>query len=132
MCDVNFNIPIGIVGREELIVSNNDTASKYGSGLIDVLATPAMIGLMEKTAMNSINTFLPNDYITLGIEVNVSHIKATPVGMKVFSESKLIKVVGKKLFFEVNAWDENGQIGFGNHTRYIVNKLKFIEKLKKG
>lgn len=123
------NLYEGIIGNANLKVTYEDTAAKYGSGLIEVFATPAMIGLMESTAQLSVQSFLPDGFITLGTEVNIKHLKATSVGMNVKCESKLIKVEGKKLLFEVSAWDDNGIIGTGTHARYIVDVEKFMEKL---
>lgn len=121
---------IGIEGEKEIIVQAEDTAARYGSGLIEVFATPAMIGLMESTAQQSVQHLLDDGLITLGTEVNIRHLKATPVGMKVNCKSKLISIEGKKLLFEVNASDETGIIGNGTHTRYIVDAEKFMAKLK--
>ncbi|KAF0204722.1 MAG: thioesterase superfamily [Bacteroidetes bacterium] len=129
---MDFNLKTGIPGSESLIVSIADTATHYGSGLIEVFATPAMIGLMEKTAQLSIQHLLPDGFITLGTEVNVTHVKATPLGMKVSSTSELIGVDGKKLLFKVSAHDESGLIGEGTHKRYIVNAAEFMQKLKSG
>mgnify|MGYP001581587119 CR=1 FL=1 len=127
---MEFNINKGIVGKKEIIVTKNDTATHYGSGLIDVFATPAMIGLMEDTAQTSVASLLPSGYITLGIEINVKHTKATLVGQKVWCDTELTKVEDKKLFFVVKAYDQQGEIGFGEHIRYIVDGKKFMEKLK--
>ena len=121
---------IGIEGEKEIIVQAEDTAARYGSGLIEVFATPAMIGLMESTAQQSVQHLLDDGLITLGTEVNIRHLKATPVGMKVNCKSKLISIEGKKLLFEVNASDETEIIGNGTHTRYIVDAEKFMAKLK--
>jgi len=126
----NFNLQIGIKGHKEIIVSESDTASKFGSGLIDVYATPAMIGLMETTAQESVQKFLPSGFITLGIEINIKHLKATPIGMKVKCETILTAIDGKKLVFQVDAYDDNGKIGEGTHARFIVERKKFLEKLK--
>ncbi|MFZ4400368.1 MAG: thioesterase family protein [Bacteroidales bacterium] len=123
------SIEIGILGIKEMIVKAEDTASYYGSGLIDVFATPAMIAFMENTAQLSIQSYLPEGMITLGTEVNIKHLKATPLGMKVSCDTKLITVDGKRLVFEVNARDEKGIIGSGLHTRVIVDKQNFINKL---
>ena len=121
---------IGIEGEKEIIVQTEDTAARYGSGLIEVFATPAMIGLMESTAQQSVQHLLDDGLITLGTEVNIRHLKATPVGMKVNCKSKLISIEGKKLLFEVSASDEAGLIGVGTHSRYIVDAEKFMAKLK--
>jgi len=110
----------GIKGKAELTVKEKDTARIYGSGLVDVFATPAMIALMEKAAHTSIGEFLPEGFITVGTEVNIKHIKATKPGKKVWAESELKSAEGKKLTFGIIAFDEDGKIGFGTHTRYIV------------
>jgi len=125
----NFNLQKGIKGHKEIIVSETDTASKFGSGLINVYATPAMVGLMETTAQESVQKHLPSGYITLGIELNIKHLKATPVGMKVRCESELIHIDGKKLIFNVDTYDDKGKIGEGTHSRFIVETKKFLEKL---
>ncbi len=126
---MEFNIPVGNRHSLEMTVKDMDTASHYGSGHIAVFATPAMVGFMEDTAQTCVQKYLPEGFITLGIEINVKHLKATPVGMKVFCESTLTAVDGKKLIFEIKAWDENGDIGIASHIRYIVDAKKFMEKL---
>ncbi|MFW5761880.1 MAG: thioesterase family protein, partial [Cyclobacteriaceae bacterium] len=115
---------------KEQEVTLNDTADKYGSGLVPVFATPAMIALMEQTALQSVNSFLPDGYSTVGSMVNVRHIKPTPIGMTVRCVSELKKVEGRRLYFKVMAYDEDGEIGMGEHQRYIVDLNKFMAKLK--
>ena len=127
---MEIDIQIGTKEVMEITVTADDTAARYGSGLIEVFATPAMIGLMESTAQSSIQKFLPEGYITLGIEVNVQHLKATPVGMKVKCEAVIADTDGKKITLDVKAWDEQGLIGSGTHVRFIVEAKKFMEKLK--
>jgi fluoroacetyl-CoA thioesterase len=127
---MEINIPQAVKGEQTVFVNETNTAKAYGSGLIDVFATPAMVGLMENTAHTSIQEFLPQGMVTVGIEINVKHIKATPLGMKVTCNSVLEKVEGKRLFFNVEAFDEVGKIGEATHIRYIVDAVKFVEKLK--
>jgi predicted thioesterase len=125
-----MNLSTGTTGHQEITVQQSDTASHYGSGLIEVFATPALVALMEKTAQLSVQDQLPEGFITLGTEISTTHVKATPVGLKVFCESVLESVDGKKLLFRVTARDEKGLIGEGTHRRYIVDAEKFIEKLR--
>ncbi|MFN3554564.1 MAG: thioesterase family protein [Bacteroidales bacterium] len=119
----------GIRGRMEITVQARDTAIAYGSGLVEVFATPAMIALMENTAHTSLSNFLSQEQLTVGTEVNIKHIKATGLGKKVWAESELLETDGKRLVFRVEAFDEDGKIGFGNHTRYIVDREKFMAAL---
>lgn len=119
----------GLSYSMELVVNHNQTANFYGSGSLDVFATPALVALMESTAKDCVQTSLPEGFTTVGIEINVKHIKATPVGMKVKAEAYLEEVDRKKLFFKVEAYDEKGKIGEGTHIRYIVNSEEFMKKI---
>jgi predicted thioesterase len=98
--------------------------------MVDVFATPAMIALMESTALESVHLFLPDGFTTVGTEINVKHLKATPIGMKITGESFIREVKYPKIVFEIHAWDEKGLIGIGTHTRVIVEEKLFMEKLK--
>jgi len=79
--------------------------------------------------MESVEHLLPKGFITVGTEVNVKHLQATPIGMKVTCHVRLINVENRKLIFEVTASDTKGEIGTGTHTRFIVEKKRFLEKL---
>lgn len=127
---MEFKIEEGMNSTTETVVTENDTASKYGSGLLDVLSTPHMVALMENTSKNVVEGSLPEGFSTVGIEVSIKHLKATPVGMKVRCEAVLEKIDGKKLVFKVDAWDEKGKIGEGTHVRFIINMEAFMAKLK--
>mgnify|MGYP002641672005 CR=1 FL=1 len=113
----------------EIIITPKDTAKAYGSGMVEVFATPAMIALMEKTALQLVTPFLPKGKNTVGTEVNIKHIKATPLGQKVQSFAKLTKIEGAKLTFLVEAYDANGLIGTGIHKRYIIDEKEFMENI---
>jgi predicted thioesterase len=130
MIVMEFNLREGITSTMEIYITENDTAKKMGSGNLNVFATPAMIALIENTCKNCVDLHLPSGYTTVGIEVNVKHIKPSPVGVKVRCEAVLQKIDRKKLFFKVEAWDNTGKIGEGSHVRYIVNSENFMKKMQ--
>jgi len=118
----------GIKGNQEVMVSEENSAAVMGSGDLMVFATPAMIALMEKTALKSVAPFVGDGNGTVGISLNVKHSAATPLGMKVRCESELTEIDGRRLAFTVKAFDETGVIGEGVHERFIVNNEKFQAK----
>jgi fluoroacetyl-CoA thioesterase len=125
---MDFNLKTGMKAEVSHVVGENDTAAKFGSGGVRVFATPLMIGLMENAALSSVDPHLPEGFATVGLSVNVSHMAATPVGMKVTAKAELAEIEGKKLTFKVEAFDEVEKIGEGLHHRYIINLDKFIQK----
>ncbi|MBS4534698.1 thioesterase family protein [Clostridium sp. D2Q-14] len=127
---MEFNLELNMKGRAEDVVVEENTAAKFGSGTIYVYATPMMIGLMENAALNTVDEALGEEYSTVGVKVDVDHISATPLGKKVWAKAVLTKIEGKRLYFNVSAYDENKKIGEGIHIRYIINKNKFLDKLK--
>ena len=118
----------GITGHQETIVTVENTAKTMKSGTLDVFATPAMIALMEQTAYESVAGELEEGYGSVGTMLNVKHVSATPLGMKVTCESTLTKIDGRALTFEVKAFDERGLIGEGTHERFLVQNEKFQAK----
>jgi fluoroacetyl-CoA thioesterase len=116
----------GIKGRAETVVVPENTAVSAGSGNLEVFATPHMIALMEKASFESVIPFLEEGRGTVGTRIEVSHISATPIGMKVTAESELVSVDGRKLIFSVKAYDEAGLIGEGMHERFIIESDKFM------
>lgn len=125
---IHSNIKSGIRHTQQLEVTKENTASAYGSGDVDVFATPAMIALMEMTARNSIQDLLPDGYTTVGTEVNIKHLKASAIGNRVRCESEVLDVNGNKINFKVQVWDDTILVGDGTHTRAIVKLEKFISK----
>jgi len=119
----------GITHTEKKKVEKADTAARYGSGTLEVFATPAMIALMENTALKTVMPYLPQGHDTVGFEVNIRHLKPTPVGQSVECEALLREVKDKKLTFELVARDEKGVIGKGTHIRYIIDTEKFMSNL---
>ena len=109
-------------------VEENMTAQWVGSGTVKVLATPCMVALMEKAAMELAATALLPTQTTVGTAVNVSHIAATPVGMRITATATLLRHEGKLFTFSVTASDEAGVIGEGTHTRAAVDTERFEQR----
>ena len=124
-------LTVGIKGREEVTVSEANSAKTLGSGTLDVFATPAMTALMEKTAWKSVAPFLDEGCGTVGTLLNITHDAPTPFGMNVWWESELVEIDGRRLVFEVAAYDEKGKIGGGRHERFIIQNEKFQAKANK-
>lgn len=127
--EIKFNE--GIENKLVKTVTETDSAANCGSGLLPVFATPALVAFMEQTAHTSIEKLLPEGYTTVGIEIDIKHLKATPLGMQVCCTSKLTKVEGKRLYFSIEAFDEVARIGEATHIRYIVESQRFMEKIRK-
>lgn len=123
---MSFNLEVGMTGRVDQIVTDDHTAAKFGSGNVLVYATPMMIGLMENAALKAVDSYLPEGHATVGIDLNVKHLAATPVGMNVYATAKLTKVEGEKLSFEIEAFDDEEKIGEGIHDRFIIKLDKFL------
>lgn len=123
-----MEIKVGQKGTVKEIVNETNTAKIVGSGLLDVFATPMMIALMEKASCVAIENCLDVGMTTVGTMVNVEHVSATPIGMEVSVESTVTAVDGRKISFEIVAYDEVGIIGKGTHDRFIVNAEKFTAK----
>ena len=118
----------GLIGEAMLVVATTHTASHLGSGGVEVLATPIMIALMEDAARTLVDSKLDPGQISVGVNLNVTHLAATPLGMRVIARAKLLTVEGRKLTFEVEAHDEREKIGEGTHTRAIINLDRFMAR----
>jgi len=120
----------GMKGSARLVVGNAHTASQVGSGAIRVLATPVMINLMEAAALDAMEAALPEGRQSLGTHLDVSHVAATPVGMRVVAEAEVLEVDGNKVKLRVSAQDEEGLIGEGTHMRVVVDSAKFDARVQ--
>ncbi len=120
---------IGLKHESTTVVSAANTAATLGSGDMDVFATPAMVALMENAAMLAVRDHLPEGSATVGTQINTSHLKASPLGATITASAELTEVDGRRLTFAVKAWDEKGIIGEGSHTRFVVDRERFLSKL---
>ena len=111
-------------------VSATNTALTMGSGDMEVFATPAMVALMENAAMKAVASHLPEGSTTVGAMMETSHIKPSALGETVTAEAVLEEIDGRKLTFKVTAADSKGTIGEGKHIRYIVDRERFLSKMK--
>ncbi len=121
-------IETGIKGQAEALVEREDTAQVVGSGDLLVYATPCMVALMEGAACQSVAPLLAEGESTVGTRMDVRHTSATPVGMTVRAESVVTAVDGRKITFEIHAFDEAGEIGSAVHERVIIRAERFLEK----
>ena len=117
-----------IKGQATLTVCDGNTAKTMGSGSLEVLATPAMVALMEQASAQSDSLCLDEGQTTVGTAIQIQHLSATPVGMDVTAESELLQLDGRKLLFSVSAFDEKGLIGQGTHERFVVDAARFMTK----
>lgn len=118
----------GITGTGSFVVKEEDTALAQGSGTLCVLATPALIALMERTAWQSVADQLDDGQTTVGTAMDMEHTAPTPVGMTVTCESKLVGVDRRALMFEITAHDERGPVATATHSRFIVDSDRFQAK----
>lgn len=123
-----MEIQVGMKAEVSTLVEREDTAKEVGSGSLLVYATPCMVALMEGAACEAIEGAMDDSKTTVGTELAISHISATPVGLEVRAEAEVTAVEGKVITFSVRAFDESGEIGSGTHKRVIVPVQKFLEK----
>ena len=126
-----MSVTVGIKGRAEAVVDEHNTAQAACSGALPVFGTPFMCALMEEAAWKSIAPHLEAGQSTVGTKLNVSHDSATPVGMKVWAESEVTEVDGKRIVLKVAAYDEKGLIGQGEHERFVITDERFLARAAK-
>ena len=130
MLDISRLTP-GLTGSATLLVAEEHTAPRVGSGRVAVLATPVMINLIEAAALKACEELLPAGMQSLGIHLDVRHFAATPVGMRVTATAELAAIDGRTLTFRVEARDEMETIGDGIHQRVVVNVARFDARVQK-
>lgn len=119
----------GITGEDSLLVTPETTADKMGNPGAKVFATPMLVALMERAAANAVRPYLEPGQGTVGTRVDIAHLAATPVGMTVRAVAKLVEIAGKRLVFEVGAFDDREKVGEGRHERFIIDTEKFLARI---
>lgn len=125
------SIPDSISCKKEYRVEPEHAAKHVGSGEVEVLSTPSMIAFMEAASLECVQQYLPDNLTTVGTMVNIRHLKPAPVGATIIVETQLVEREGRRLLFNVKAYWKQVLIGEGRHERYIVDREKFLEKLRK-
>ena len=124
------DIPIGAQGRHEMIVTSEVAISFLNNEEARVLATPWLIAFLEMTARDTVKPFLSDDEDTVGTQVNVSHLAATPMGLKAVFEAEVLQVEGQRVLFRVAAHDDRDRIAEGTHERFVIDVKRFARKVQ--
>lgn len=120
----------GLKGQKEILVEQEHTAASVGSGDLPVFATPALASVLEGAAVKALEGYLPPSMTTVGISLTIEHSAATPVGGKVIAQAELTEIRGRHLIFSLTARDEQEIIGQASHERVMVQRDRFLQKVK--
>lgn len=123
-------LQVGLRAETSLVVSDADTAARWGSGLVPVYSTPALVGQMEHTAVVALTGQLAAGQTTVGGRIEVRHLAPTPVGMTVRVVAELVEVEGRRLGFKIEAWDDVEKIGEASHDRFVIDEAKFMARVR--
>lgn len=126
---MKINLEIGLQMQKDYIVNQEDSAINHHSGEVEVLATPRLLAMMEETSYLSVKPFMPEGYVTVGMDMHVFHIKASKPGSHITIKSVLTKQEDRKIYFDVLAYEGQMKIGQAECVRFIVNKERFLSKL---
>ncbi len=121
---------VGLTGVVETTVNDENSADRFDPNMVPAFATPMLVSLMDNAAHQAVKNHLPEGYISVGTRVSVSHVAATPKGMKVTVRATLVEIYRNKLVFEAEAFDEVEKIGEGRLERFVINREKFLNKLQ--
>jgi predicted thioesterase len=124
-------LSVGMQGTAEIVVGEEHTAPRVGSGRVRVLATPVMINVMEAAALAAVENLLPPGHQSLGTHLDVGHYAATPVGMRLRGTAQVTKIEGRNIEFRVEAHDERERVGDGTHVRVVVNVERFDQRVQR-
>lgn len=119
----------GLAATVTLVVGSGDTAAAFASGAVEVLATPRLIGLLEEAAALAVRPALADEQTTVGTRVEIRHLAATPIGMRVTASAELLAVDERRLHFRIQAHDERELVAEGTHDRAIINRARFLKRV---
>lgn len=121
-------IELGLSGEVKRIVTESDTAERWGSGLVPVFGTPSLVGLMENAAVEALEGHLSPGQTSVGGRMDVRHLAPTPVGMQVRAHAELVEIDNQRLVFQIEAWDDVDRIGEATHERFVIEQETFVAK----
>lgn len=121
-------IQVGFSAEKAMTVTEKDTARTHGSGLVDVLSTPAMIALMEGAAVECVDEYLADGQISVGTGIDIKHMAAIPIGIEIYAKATICRIDGRLIVFRIEAWDSEEKIGEGTHTRFVVEEERFLTR----
>ena len=124
-----MEITPGLVGEVEIVVQAADTADALGNKGVHVLATPRLVGLLEEAAIQAVQAALPPGAGTVGTRMDLKHLAATPVGMKVRARAVIREVDGRRYVYDIEAHDEQEKVAEGMHERFQINQARFLERV---
>ncbi|MDK2896195.1 MAG: fluoroacetyl-CoA thioesterase [Candidatus Atribacteria bacterium] len=124
------SLKVGLTGMTSTVVNDDNTADRFEPGMVPAFATPMLIALMDEAALLAVRNYLPPGYVSVGTRISVSHVAATPKGMKVSARATLVEIYRNRLVFEAEAFDEIEKVGEGRLERFVVNQEKFMKKLE--
>ena len=127
---MELDLKVGMKGTMETTVTDDKTARHLGSGGLKTYATPAMVSLLEGAAVAAIDPHLPEGYASVGVDLNIQHLAATPLGKSVRAEAEVTEIDRRRVVFTVTAWDEHEKIGEGIHARFVIDVDKFQKRLQ--
>lgn len=121
---------VGLTGTASAVVDNNNTADRFAPDMVPAFATPMLVSLMDNAAHEAVKNHLPEGYVSVGTRISISHIAATPRGMKVAARATLVEIYRNRLVFEAEAFDEMEKVGEGRLERFVVHRESFLKKLE--
>lgn len=124
-----MTLELPLFGEAERLVTEEWTAIRMGSGTVPVLATPALVAVMEEAAVRALEGYLPPGQTSVGVRIDVRHLAATPPGMRVRARATLVAVEGRRLTFRIEAWDDREKVGEADHERVLVDVERFLERV---
>jgi predicted thioesterase len=125
------SLPVGSRGTASLVVAAEHTAQALGSGSVPVFSTPRLVALVEQAAIDAVKGWLAPGETSVGTRMEIAHLAATPIGEHVRAEATLAAVDGRRMTFEVAAYDAHEKIGEGRHERVVVDEQRFLERVRR-